>query len=287
MLQLPETQTAEIPPVASSETAELLPTDIRSLIALLKETDAAVERSMTDEEMEPYCRRAERIYRALVKVTPPTLQEEAERLTFILEYLKTFGAADGQIDGGWLDLPELTHIAKNLTKLARPVGPAALKVIDKKIQPLAKSPAPNLKTELDRLAGANDISGMIALYEYFSRFAKTSHDVANRPNAETVGDFLDADSVHLWAKAYAVADRLKSLTPPWWLRERHAETLYSAALQMGATLAEATAVARYLNEQGGSRCVIPMSLPKDIGLDGRGPAVAPGKPRPSHSRGQP
>lgn len=254
MLHLPETQKAEIPAAAPSP-AEVLPTDIRSLIALLKETDAAVNAATTDAEMEPFCARAERIYRALVKVTPATLQEEAERLTFILAYLNAFSAADGAgaIDGGWLDLPELTHIAKNLTKLARPVGPAALKVIDKKIQPLAKSPAPNLSKELDRLAAANDVRGMITLYEYFARAAEISQDVANRPNAATVDDFLEAETVYLWAKAYAVADRLKTLTPERHWRECHAETLFSAALQMGATLPEATAVVQYLNEPGGLR----------------------------------
>lgn len=249
MLQLPETATAEFSAVLASAPAEIFPPDVRSLIALHREADAAVDASLTDDEMEPHNFRAHNIYRALISATPSTLQEEAERLTYILAYLKKFGAAsDTAMDGGWLDLPQLQHIAKNLTKLSEPVGPGALKIISKSIQPMSRSPEPNLAAQLDSLEKDNDLYGMIALYDYFVLLAKTSTAFSNAPRAGTLDDFLTADNERFWAKAYAVADRLKKLKPTKTQREYHARALIDAAFAMGGNLKDVAAVVQHLSE---------------------------------------
>lgn len=246
MLQLPETVTAGNSAAIANTGGEIFPTDVRSLIALHREADAAIDAAQTDADMEPHSRRAEWIYRTLISVTPDTLQEEAERLSYVLSYVKALTSADGQIDGGWLDMPELSHIAKNLTKLAKPVGPGALDVITRTTQKLSKCPEPNLKAELDRLEAKSDICSMVALYDYFVAVAEADLLIGNQPRSQQIELFLIAESNRAWAKAYLVADRLKRLTPSHNDRECYARTLINAAFAMGNNLPEVAKVAEYL-----------------------------------------
>ncbi len=247
MLQLPHTVTAGNSAVIASAGGEVFPTDVRSLIALHREADAAIDAAQTDAEMEPHSRRAEWIYRTLVSVTPGSLQEEAERLSYVLAYIKTFTAADGQLDGGWLDMPELSHIAKNLTKLAKPVGPDALKVVSKNIQPLKLCPEPKLNSILDHLQAEGDVTGMVVLYDYYIALADTTNATLNEPRAGSVDHFVEHYSDRFYAKAYAVADRLKRLTPTSERdRNEQARTLIAAAFLMDASVGQVADLMQHL-----------------------------------------
>lgn len=245
MLQLPETRTAEISAVVTGAAVDSLPADIRSLIALHRTAIAAADAATNDTELNAATDTAIPIYAALLKAQGTSLACEVERLLYVAAYCKALGIT-GELDG-YFDLPDLTLVAKNMARLSAPAGPSALKVINKKVQSLAKYPAPSLQKELDRLASANDVRGMIALYDYCVTLAEANTDAANRPRAGSIDDFLDAESIHLWAKAYAVADRLKSLTPSSDNRDYLAQTLFNAALQMGNTLPAAIAVAQHIN----------------------------------------
>lgn len=250
MLQLPHTVTAGNSAVIASAGGEVFPTDVRSLIALHREADAAIDAAQTDAEMEPHSRRAEWIYRTLVSVTPGSLQEEAERLSYVLAYIKKFTAADGQLDGGWLDMPELSHIAKNLTKLAKPVGSGALKVVSKEHQPLKLCPEPSLKAALDRLQAENDITGMVVLFDYFIALGDASNLIINQPRAATAEPFIEHDSCRHFGRAYAVADRLKQLKPTnGFHRKERAQALVAAAFLMDASVKQAADLMQYLSEE--------------------------------------
>lgn len=249
MLHIPETTTAENSAVIASAPDKALPTDIRTLIGLHRYANNCINAAKSDDEMEPHNIEMHMLYRALIAATPNSVQEEAERLSYILDFLKVFCDTDGQIDGGWLDVPELSHIAKNLARLSAPAGPDALKVISKNIQPMSKHPEPRLVAELDRLESENDAEGLIALYDYFAALANANTAFANVPRASAVGDFLDADNSRLWSKAFAVADRLKKLKPGLRYRAAHARTLIDAAFAMGGTLQEVAAIARHLSEE--------------------------------------
>lgn len=256
MLQLPETRTveprmAENSAVIAQQSAEIFPTDVRSLIVLHRAADAAVNAAQSDAEMLPHNIRSNKLYRALMLATPDTLQEEAERLSYIYGYLRDYhGTTTGSIDGGWFDLPEIKQVAKNLTKLAKPVGSGALKVVSKEHQPLKLCPEPSLKAALDRLQAENDITGMVVLFDYFIALGDASNLIINQPRAATAEPFIEHDSCRHFGRAYAVADRLKQLKPTnGFHRKERAQALVAAAFLMDASVKQAADLMQYLSEE--------------------------------------
>lgn len=147
-----------------------------------------------------------------------------------------------------LQIAQTVRTEVSLARLAAPAG--ALKVINKNVQSMNRSPEPSLQAELDRLERENDVEGMIALYDYFVALTDANSAMSNMPRGSAVGDFLDAECNRFWSKAYAVADRLKRLKPTTGQREYHARTLIDAALALGGTLKDVVAIAQHLNEVG-------------------------------------
>lgn len=245
MLQIPHTATtAPVLPKANA-----LPSDIPSLIALFQEANSAVTAAVGKSEaiMNSATSRAEPIYRALLAANARTVREEAQRLSCIADYCKELGlCCDLE---GYFSAPDLYGIARGLSKLTAQTGPNALKIISKSSQPLSRHPEPSLLAELDELERSNDVVGMVALYDYFVSIANANTAFANLPRSSSIGDFLDAENERTWARAYAVADRLKKLSPSKQERERHARALMDAAFAMGASLSEVSAIALHLSER--------------------------------------
>ncbi|HBF53330.1 MAG TPA: hypothetical protein DEA80_16355 [Afipia sp.] len=250
MLQLPETATAENSAVITDVAPRpALPSDVGTLIKLHRYADESVNSAKTDAEMQRHNESAHTIYRALISATPTSVAEEAERLTYILGFLKDFLSTDGQIDGGWLDIRELSHIAKNLTKLSKPVGPSALNVVSKNHQPLSRAPEPSLKAQLDHMASEGDVEGMVALYDYFIALNDAATFSVNQPRSASIELFISADSGRHCARAYAVADRLKQVrSSNAHAQKERARVLVEAAFFMGGSLQQAADLLRALAE---------------------------------------
>ena len=126
-------------------------------------------------------------------------------------------------------------------------APEALKAISNDVQPLSKNPEPRLVAELDRLERSNDVTGMTALYDYFVACANIRLAITNMPRAQSISDFLEDDSNHVWAKAFTVADRLKQLRPNNYNSEYRARALIDAAFSMGCSVKEVAAITQHLS----------------------------------------
>jgi hypothetical protein len=128
--------------------------------------------------------------------------------------------------------------------------PSALYVINANIHPIDREP--DLLNALCCLKDANDIRGMVGLYDYFVAVAAAALNVTNRPRTtDAAADHLSRESDHALAKAYLVADFLKEMRPNNALdAELYAEVMFGCALAMGNTLSEAAAVVREISSWG-------------------------------------
>ena len=132
-------------------------------------------------------------------------------------------------------------VKKSITKAKRTIVEASgLNLIDKKRQEVGRDP--NLTAELNRMASANDVGAAVALFDAYERAAEAISAIENQPRSAAALEFLEVEQSQLWAKAYAVADKLKTMRPSNFERERFVEALFRCALMMGCEIEDATSV---------------------------------------------
>ncbi|HEY0329350.1 MAG TPA: hypothetical protein VGC77_09640 [Rhodopseudomonas sp.] len=118
---------------------------------------------------------------------------------------------------------------------------SALDVVDANIAPVGAEA--DLLDELCHMKDANDVCGMMNLYDYFIASDAAAQAVMNLPR--TLGrahNFIESECDRTRAKAYLVADFLKDMRPNKHDAERYSEILFNCALAMGNKLSDAVAV---------------------------------------------
>ncbi|WP_441228064.1 hypothetical protein AB7813_08920 [Tardiphaga sp. 20_F10_N6_6] len=131
-------------------------------------------------------------------------------------------------------------------------APSALDVIRRDYHKISP-PDPKFEQMLLDMQNANDLTGMLALYEALTAAAETLLGVFNKPRTDGIAAGYVETVIYddLWARAYAVAFAMKDMQADDFSREWFAETLFSCALRMDAGLDAAVAVVAHVN--GGTR----------------------------------
>lgn len=116
-----------------------------------------------------------------------------------------------------------------------------LDVITASVRPIENDTGHDLLNALCCMREANDLVGMLDLYDAYSRSAETLMFAGDRSDGVAAGMLHEAGA-HAWSRAYLVADFLKEMRPSKYMVERHCQALFNVALQMGGTLDEVSAV---------------------------------------------
>jgi hypothetical protein len=137
--------------------------------------------------------------------------------------------------------PISTQPKRPRAKRTRTPAKSALSVIEASIQPIA--PEADLFGALCYMKDANDVRGMMGLYEFFAGNAETTLAARNSPLiTERAYDFIEFENEQAWAKAYLVADFLKQMRPTRHDVERYSKIMFCVTLEMGNNLSDAVAV---------------------------------------------
>ena len=121
---------------------------------------------------------------------------------------------------------------------------SALDQIDSAIQPM--DPQPALRAKVDQLVKSNNVRALVALYDAFAAAGMAFQAIQNRSPADEA-EIFEEESAAQWAKAYFVADRLKTLRPDAIDLEQYAATMFNCTIAMGGNLEEAVAVVNEIN----------------------------------------
>jgi hypothetical protein len=133
---------------------------------------------------------------------------------------------------------------KNITKAKSKTAPReGLAFIDASYQRKTSS-EPNLKRELRRLRRPEDVQSLTALYDAYKAAAEVILGIENQPRAQGIEDLLEAEGGRLIAKAWTVAEALKTLRPTksGHDRENFVRVLVDCAFEMGGNVDDAFSV---------------------------------------------
>lgn len=123
------------------------------------------------------------------------------------------------------------------------------RIVDSRVQPIAKAPEPDLIAEVQRLEEANELGGMVSLFDYFVAMAAAATSYGNYPHAVELDDFTMGEACRFWSKAYYVADAILRMKPGRNFVERRAQALIECAFAQGNNFASVASLVAHLRDE--------------------------------------